>query len=58
MNKFISDFGNRMLDLLFNNILNQYTFVGVAGFYVQLFHPQHLVEYQTAISSWLVAKKV
>ena len=57
MNKFISDFGDKMLDLIFNNLLNVYTLIGGAGFYIQLFHPEHIAEYHTAVSSWLISKR-
>jgi hypothetical protein len=57
MNKFISEFGERVLDLLFNNILTQSTLVGVIWVYVRLYHPEYLKEYETAVTSWLIFKR-
>lgn len=57
MKPFLDQLRDDILALLFNNVLTKTTLIGLTGFYVQLKHPEFLVQYTTMVHTWLVAKE-
>jgi hypothetical protein len=55
--KLLDNVTDRIILILDEHILQSSTVIGITGFYIQIFHPEHLIIYTTAIHSWLLSKK-
>jgi len=53
----IDIFFSKVITLLFDHILTVSTIVAIGGIYVQFKHPEYLIQFTTAVNSWLLAKK-